>query len=153
METNNVASKPKERRLENTLIGFKVTSYNKKERTCNLSVTIKDEHGSDNTKLFKKVYVSALLNWNLLNSEDYKIGEYYESTIPSEDWKANPMQLIRYWEVDGNNKTEKYLLACVSERPALRNTIVDPLGGEMVDVVYRHHKKSNYRRYRNYATV
>ena len=42
-DNNNMAVKPTERRLESTLIGFKVTSYNKKERTCNVSVTIKND--------------------------------------------------------------------------------------------------------------
>lgn len=135
--------------VDTLLIGFKITSVDLEKGTCNLRVTCGIE-GSLRSKLYKDIYISSLLKYNLVNDKPYiRVGEYYESSINSEDFHKNPLCLIRY--TDKSDNGERYLLTMVKERPSLRREIKDPFGNVYYDYVYRYHTKSNYKRWRNYV--
>jgi hypothetical protein len=99
----------------------------------------------------KNVKVSGLLR-NKFNTQkdDYVIGKEYSSSITEQDWKLNPFQLIRYRDAGDN---DCLLLACVNERTHIVRTVVDPLGNQYDDIIYRFHAPSYYMMYRdNYTT-
>lgn len=133
-----------------SIIGFKITSFNQEEKSCNLTVTSKPP-GADKAKVknYKGVKVSSLLNWNLNSEKSINVNtkHYYESTIDSSVFKENPFQLIKYTDRNGD---EQLLLTLVTEDKVGKPIEVDPMGGKALN--FQFHKKENFKRYRNRTT-
>lgn len=128
-------------------IGFKITTLNYEERTCNVTVTCGYGEGDKQKKSYKDVRVSSLLLFRFQsNPMDYQLNKFYESDDKSSDWKENPFQLIRYRDEDDKIVD---LLSCVDERKSYVVTDTDMFGNTIAERRYKSHKPSYYRRWRN----
>lgn len=148
--------------VRDLLVGFKITSFDSDNSTCNVTVTFTDLGKDVNdplyvrSKNFVNVITSPLLSYRLnnpVNGFDNYLGKVYNSAIDSPDSKENPFQLL-FMSVTDEASREKYgdslmKLCLVHERHSLRVVTKDPFGGEVVEYINRYHNKKNFRRYRD----
>lgn len=133
--------------IKNTEISFRILELDTDTNVGKVVVKIDGRQ-----KTFNNVLCSNLLSWSVANDK-VMIGKEYKSTICSEDYKSNPIQMIKYTGTDEEDKqVDKFMFTMVSERTPLVEIDVCPItGNEIRTYTNRYHKKSYYKRYRCYT--
>lgn len=134
--------------VKDILIGFSIKSIDMDSNTCELLVSQKRGIERKVSKLFTGVKVSNLLKWNLINNDKINEDTYYEDLMFSRVSDSNPFQLIKYTNKEG---VDEYMLYMVFEAPTSKIHEKDVFGKDVVRYKFNYHKRSNFKRYRDYS--
>jgi hypothetical protein len=132
-------------------IGFRFTNVDYVKKVCNVTVTLYPMNGDPvSVKRYRNARVSNLLSWSFKNNSEYFIIDHeYRSSMRSDSYVDNPIQMIKYSDkVTGD---PVILFALVKEWTPKVTKIVGPTGEVITEYKDRYHKKMYYRRYRNYV--